>query len=74
MISCTGLYADVNHNPEQEERTDKIWKNDAIASLINRYKKYKSNYARNIRFDPTMSNFSKFTHTVISNIAIKSPI
>ena len=70
MISCTGLYADVDHKPEQEERMDKTWKKGVMTALINRYKEYKSEYARNIRFDPTMNNFSKYTHILISTIAL----
>ena len=51
--SCTGLYADVNHNrPEEFEEQAKL---DVI---MNQYSQYKSSFAKNLKFDPNMANLS----------------
>ena len=52
MESCTGLYADVIHSPRNNLDPN-------VLSLMEEYTRYKSNYARNIKFNSTEETLSK---------------
>ena len=52
MHSCTGLYADVVHKDEDNC-------NKELKSMLQKYRKHKDNFAKNIKFDPSKKNFSK---------------
>ena len=55
MTSCTGLYADVVHKDlGQFEDEGKL---DAIR---NQYSQYKSSFAKNLKFDPSLANLSMY--------------
>ena len=55
MESCSGLYADVVHTPMDNMEP-------YVRSLLDEYIRYKNNYARNIKFDPTKETLGKDFH------------
>ena len=55
MTSCTGLYADVVH--EELGQFEDEGKLDAIR---NQYSQYKSSFAKNLKFDPSLANLSMY--------------
>ena len=55
MESCIGLYADVVHTPIDNMEP-------YVRSLMDEYIRYKNNYARNIKFDPTKETLGKDFH------------
>ena len=63
MESCTGLYADVVHTPR--DNLDPY-----VRSLMDEYIRYKSNYARNIKFDPTEETLSTLFHCSLSPLPV----
>ena len=54
MASCTGLYADVSHKFE-----DNV--NSELKLKLQIYREHKDNFAKNIKFDPSKKNFSKYS-------------
>ena len=60
-VSCTGLYADVVF---AENGNKKLWTDFArFSALEEDYNNYKWNYAKNIKFDQTVENLSKYCHS-----------
>ena len=58
-ISCAGLHADIT--PTDDNLLDGVVKTDShkLLALVEKYRNYKSSYAKNIRFDSTRANLSK---------------
>ena len=50
MVSCTGLYADLEHTYHIDSKGQSL--------LEAEYSRYKTNYAKNIIFDPSSKNLS----------------
>ena len=64
MESCTGLYADVVHTPK-----DKL--DPYVRNLMEEYLRYKSSYARNIKFDPAEETLGWFFSSSSSESSIR---
>ena len=62
-VSCTGLYADVSYtegNPEDETKDGAmILDSEVFSNLIKDYTTFKSNFARNVKFDSTNPSLGK---------------
>ena len=55
LTSCNGLYADVVFKkPEEFEDQTKL------DEITNSYFQYKTSFARNLKFDSTLANLSKY--------------
>ena len=64
-VSCTGLYADMWYKddaPTESKKNDFDTKGNKqkIFSLTKSYNDYKSNYARNLKFDAEQANSSVY--------------
>ena len=60
LVSCTGLYADIVHGSGLSSKGQEI-----LSSLEAEYFQYKTNYARNIIFDPTSDDLSMYYETLV---------
>ena len=67
LVSCTGLYADMTFSEDSlykdivdggnmgKEFQDRV----KLGRILQKYTDHKTNYANNIKFDPTAQNLSK---------------
>ena len=69
-VSCTRLYADVYKNhirnlssvPDEAEQGEEL---QDMFALLDQYKEYKRNFARNIKFDSSTNNLGMFNHEAL---------
>ena len=58
LVSCTGLYADVQFTTDRilakDNKNSKEEDKEKLMSLLEEYKRYKTEYAQNIKFDPDL--------------------
>ena len=60
LVSCTGLYADIVHGQDISSKGHEI-----LSSLEAEYFQYKTNYAKNIIFDPASDDLSMYYKNLI---------
>lgn len=69
LVSCTGLYADVqsldgNLNITANSTQEGI---RLLVSIFDKYNEHKNSYAKSLMFDPSSDSFSKFVLGIFYN-------
>ena len=59
LVTCTGLYADIEHNKDDLNITSNARGIQRLVSIFDLYKSHKETFAKNIMFDPTSESLSK---------------
>ena len=59
LVTCTGLFADIEHTKDDLNLTSNSEGVQLLVSIFQLYKSHKDSFAKNIVFDPTSESLSK---------------
>ena len=59
MVTCTGLYADIEHTANHLNYNEKSKGMKLLLSVFELYNSHKDSFAKNIAFDPASESLSK---------------
>jgi hypothetical protein len=73
-VSCTGLYVDVNYSLDDKVDGEEAEGRKKLAAILEQYKEYRRNYARNKNFDQKSDNFGMYSYIMgyHSNLSLDS--
>ena len=61
LVTCTGLYADIEHIKDDLDMTSNSKGIQLLLSVFDLYKTHKDSYVKNIVFDPASESLSKYS-------------